>query len=81
MISSIGGNGFKDAIERALDAVASDKVLRDVNWLGRKRKDKQKKGCHDMLFIKSILGIINFPICNICFSLHVQQHLFLWFVV
>ncbi|EFX72398.1 hypothetical protein DAPPUDRAFT_326290 [Daphnia pulex] len=55
MISSIGGNGFKDAIERALSAVASDKVLRDVNWLGRKRKDKQKKGCHDMLFIKSIL--------------------------
>ncbi|EFX70234.1 hypothetical protein DAPPUDRAFT_328242 [Daphnia pulex] len=55
MISSIGGNGFKDAIERALAAVASDKVLRDVNWLGRKRKDKQRKGCHDMLLIKSIL--------------------------
>ncbi|KAI9565236.1 hypothetical protein GHT06_009019 [Daphnia sinensis] len=42
MISSIGGKGFKDAIERALAAVASDKVLRDVNWPGRKRKDKQK---------------------------------------
>lgn len=57
MISSIGGNRFKDAVERALAAVESDKVLRDVNWLGRKRKDKQKKGCHDMLFIKYILKV------------------------
>ncbi|KZR97911.1 Uncharacterized protein APZ42_006955, partial [Daphnia magna] len=55
MISSIGGNGFKDAVERALAAVASEKVLGDVNWLGRKRKNKQKKGCHDMLLIKYIL--------------------------
>ncbi len=60
MISSIGGNSFKDAVERALAAVATDKVLRDVNWLGRKRKDKQKKGCHEMRFIKCILGKVNF---------------------
>lgn len=80
MISSIGGNGFKDAVERALAAVASDKVLGDVNWLGRKRKNKQKKGCHDMLLIKYILGISYFPLLIFVYS-HVYQHLFVWFVM
>lgn len=56
MIASIGGNDFKDAIERALASVASDKVLRGVNWEGIKRKDKQKRGSKKMVIIQSILG-------------------------
>ncbi len=59
MIIRVGGDDEKNAVERAWEKIGNPSVLAQVNWEGRKRKDReQKTGVARTKFLEVLLGNI-----------------------
>jgi len=59
VIIRVGGDDEKNAVERAWEKIGIPSVLAQVNWEGRKRKDReQKTGVARTKFLEVLLGNI-----------------------